>query len=179
MGKIKTAVLFALVILLLSGCSREREIALDFGRGAFECELSWERGGEHIRAVLDVGVLREDRSRDITLRFEEPRALRGIRVIREDGETRAELDGITVDIGKFAAWLDVERIFDTEGEISYLSSETLDGESVDRLLCRRADGSESEIYLSQRSETPIRVIYRADSLDIDARIIYFTEKTET
>ncbi|MBO5415299.1 MAG: hypothetical protein J6A83_01555 [Clostridia bacterium] len=177
MGKIRIVVLLLVTLFTLSGCDSGDSASLNWGSRAFECEISWERGGEHIRAVLicGEGVAGE---RDISLRFEEPRAMRDICVIRESGVLRAELDGVTVNTGNLEGWLDIEYIFDTEGDISYLSSDMLDGEATDRILLRRTDGGESEIYLSRSTELPVRIITRTDFANIDARIIYFSEKTE-
>ena len=178
MGKIRIAVLFLLLICLLGGCAPEQRETLGWGESAFECEVSWERRGEHIRAVLFCGESGVEGERDISLRFEEPKAMKGVCLIREGGKTRVCLDGVTVTMGDTSGWLDIMRIFDTEGEISYLSSDTVDGEEVDRLLLTRTDGGESEIYISRRSELPLRIITYIGSQRIDARILYFTEKTE-
>ena len=57
MGKIRIVVLLIVMLFTLSGCDSGDSASLNWGSRAFECEISWERGGEHIRAVLICGAL--------------------------------------------------------------------------------------------------------------------------
>ena len=168
MGKIKVTVLVLLVLLLLSGCKRE-DVSLVYGDAAFECEVSFERGGEHFRAALVAASPSVEGERDVSVRFLEPSAMSGICVVRERGEVRCELDGTVMYGVAFSEWLDVVRLFETDGEISFVAVENIRAEETDHLRLARADGETLDIHISRRDGLPVRI----SGYGLVADIIYF------
>ena len=169
MGKIKAVALVMLVMLLLSGCKKEELRSLVYDGEAFECEMSWERGGENFRATIVAASFSGEGERDVTLSFIEPSAMRGIRITREAGSVSAELDGMTVDGSDFSGWLDIEKLFCTDGELCFVATEKVSGELSDHLRLVRADGETIDIHISRRDEMPLRI----SGYEIVAEIIYF------
>ncbi len=174
MGKIRTAAIVLLAVVILLGCERKERIGLEYRDSAFECELSWERGGERIRAELVASSPSENRERDISLSFKEPEAMRGICVRKEGEMIWAELDGMRIDDGDMSGWIDIARIFDTDGNISYISSESVRGAECDLLKLERDDGEALSIHISRADGLPLRI----SGYGFDAEIIYFTLRTD-
>lgn len=170
MGKIKAGIVIFLLLVLV-GCSREGRIGLGYGKGAFECELGFERCGERVRATLISSAPYEGGERDISLLFHEPSAMRGICVRREGGRIWAEFDGMIIESEGLSGWLESESLFETEGELSYISSVSEKGEEADILGLLLADGEKLEITLSRSTELPLRIV----GYGIDAEIIYFED----
>lgn len=176
---IKSAVGLFLALVLLIGCSSERDVRLTYSDKAFECELSWDWNGIRYRGTLTAGDIadRDAMERDISLTFAEPDSLRGVRAEKVDGKIKVYADEIVFSSNEKSGWLSIAELFRTDGKISETSLAELGGEQTNCVTMTLSNGEKLQIYLSATGGIPMRICGIVNGKDTQADIIRFDVKS--
>lgn len=117
-----------LLLALLSGCGSAAGApanSLDYQNVPAILEISGDISGIHFSGTLALSAWDGVSSREMTLTYTEPEALRGVTVTCEGGVWGAGLDGVTVT-GNAAAGLGLPgRLFSLVGTITFIGTENL------------------------------------------------------
>ena len=176
MGKIKTFLLVILSIILV-GCNGTDVSLPDFSSSGFECEFSYLCDGTNVRATLMASAPNADGTkRDITLTFAEPHSLSGIRIERKDGKISAHAEDIEWQCEDLDALLEVTELFEISGEISASSIDEIAGETCNRIVIKKEDGSASDVYISSKNSLPLRICGNVSCRYVELNIIRFERK---
>ena len=154
----RVILIILVVLVLLAGCHSPEATQLNYSEGAFECELSWSVGGVNIRGVLSSEIPKyEDVKRDISLVIAEPKALSGAVVRRLGGIISVDMLDIEFKGVDMSGLLEIERLLGCRGDIIESGVTSLDGERVNRVILKDADGGKKEIYLDSLSGYPVKI----------------------
>ena len=82
-----------MLILALPPCSTASKHPLSYQSGSLSAEVTLEKNGARISAVIRLGPESENSPRDAEISFSSPE---GLRVIRKNGVCSAELGGVSV-----------------------------------------------------------------------------------
>ena len=89
----KLILLILMLILALPSCSTASKHPLSYQSGSLSAEVTLEKNGARISAVIRLGPESESSPRDAEISFSSPE---GLRVIRKNGVCSAELGGVSV-----------------------------------------------------------------------------------
>ena len=175
MGIIRITALLLSLLLVLSGCSLQSRVELDYADTAFECEVSWQTDGTVYRAHLSVSAPAES-GRDISVSFYEPSALCGVTAKRISGKTTLSLGNIEIPL-ETSGLLEIAELFETDGEIVSSSLVQSGEEKLNLITLEQSDGERLEIYLS-RDGVPKRIDQISGGAISELYVLWFEKKQE-
>ena len=156
---------FALIFLFcFSGCEAN---ARDFRyiSGDIECEVSFEKNGRAVRAVIHKS---EASGEDVRICLLEPQSIAGLEIVRADGIVSVCFEGLRIESESFSSLVEIERFFEYDSRIK--STQRLKG-SAEMITVSRSSGEEFLLLLEGGIPVAIRGELFGEELEI--RIIRF------
>ena len=120
--------------------------------------------GTVLRAEISLSEPHEERERDATVRFMEPKSVSGLTVTRKNGTVEATLGGTVMKDLDCTPLLYVTELFSTGGSVTLAEVAELDGEKVTELNV--TNGEEVYTVFVTSDGLPRRIVSGEMTVDI-------------
>ncbi len=157
-----TAILM-LFLAFLPSCIKKSD-PLAYEKGKINAEIEISMNGTRLRAEMELMPMCEGKVRDARLVFLSPDSMKGLSVLRKDGETEVILGDFTPVGIDGESLLRVTELFSTCGSVATAETDELDGEKITRLSVTAEDGIYT-VWLT-RDGLPKRIVSGNMTVDV-------------